>query len=380
MSAGVGSRLENLKADLPGVGVWLASRLAVFVTAMYASWVFTGPAGAFFGGAGDLEPERSPITMWDRWDVEWYRSIAEEGYLAPGHENNGAFPPGLPLLLRGFHAIGIDVTIGGLVISFVAGLVAAIALGRLTHAAGGMPAMGVLAWVAAPMAVFLAAPYAEALFAAFAFWAWHLGRKGLWIWAGILATGATLVRVNGLFLAAGLVVMLITRQRQAWLRGMTLLLPFLAAGAYMAYLRSLTGSWTAWLEAQSEGWGRDFGSPLEALRMTYEMAFTNGVASSFAVQYRLEIAFIVIALGFAVVLAVKRWWGEFTFVALTCLALGTSTLFYSVPRSLLTLVPIWVLLGVWMTRSRPVMVGYLAVCAPMMIVGSAAFVMGRWVA
>ena len=380
MSTGVGSRLESLKADLPSVGIWLASRLAVFVTAIYASWVFTGPAGVFFGAAGELQPERSPVSMWDRWDVEWYRSITEDGYLAAGHENNTAFPPGLPLLLRGFHAIGIDITISGLAISLVAGLIAAIALGRLTQEAGGTPALGVLAWVVAPMAVFLAAPYAEGLFAAFAFWAWYLARHGFWVWAGALAAIATLVRVNGLFLAAGLVVMLLTGDRRAWRRGSALLLPFLAAGAYAAYLHSLTGSWTAWLDAQSVGWGREFGSPIEALRMTYEMAFTNGVASSFAVQYRLEIGFMAVAVAFAVVLAIKRWWGEFTFVALTCIALGTSTLFYSVPRSLLTLFPIWVLLGVWMSRRRSVMVVYLAVCAPMMLIGTAAFVMGRWVA
>ncbi len=66
------------------------------------------------------------------------------------------------------------------------------------------------------MAVFLAAPYAEALFAALAFWAWLLARRGAWVWAGLLAAGATLVRVNGLFLAIGLVVLFLTSRPRPW--------------------------------------------------------------------------------------------------------------------------------------------------------------------
>jgi Mannosyltransferase (PIG-V) len=380
MSTGVASRLDRFRPDLASVGVWLASRLAVVIAAVYASWVLTGQPGVFIGGPGELAPERSPVSMWDRWDVEWYRSIAVEGYLAPGHENNIAFLPGLPLLLRGFHSVGIDVPLAGLAVSLIAGLVAAVALGRLTQAAGGAPSLGVVAWVCAPMAVFLAAPYAEALFGAFAFWAWLLARRGAWVWAGVLAGIATLVRVNGLFLAVGLAVLFVTSSPRTWARGSALLLPFAAASGYVAYLHSLTGSWTAWTDAQRTGWGRDFTSPIEAVRTTFEMGFTNGVSAGFAVQYRLEIAFMVVILAFAVVLAVKRWWGELTYVLLTCVALGTSTLFYSVPRSMLTLFPIWVLLGVWMSRRRSVLVLYIAVCAPMMVLGVAAFVTGRWVA
>jgi hypothetical protein len=367
-------------SDVTSAGIWVGSRLSVFIAATYASWAFTGTAGVFIGGPGELEPERGPLTLWDRWDVDWYRSIAEQGYLAPGHEANIAFPPGLPMLMRSMHLMGVDASVAGLLISLVAGLVAAVALGRLTQDAGGLGPLGVVAWVAAPMAVFLAAPYAESLFAAFAFWAWMLAKRGLWIWAGALAGLATLVRVNGLFLGVGLLVMFATSSRRTWVPGLALLLPFVAVGTYVTYQHSLTGSWSAWLDAQRAGWGREFGSPLEAFTTTYEMAFTNGVSSSFAVQYRLELICMAALLIFIVILAVKRWWAEFTYVALTSVALGTSTLFYSVPRSMLTLFPIWVLFGVWMSKHRSVAVAYLAVCLPLMFVGTAAFAMGRWVA
>ncbi len=368
------------RSDLAAAGIWLASRVSVFIAAFYASWVVTGQVGAFFGGPGELEPDRSPVGIWDRWDVEWYRSIAEDGYVSAGHENSIAFLPGLPMLMRAFHAVGVDVSVTGLLVSLVAGLAAAVALARLTRAEGGIGELGVLAWVCAPMAVFLAAPYTESLFAAFAFWAWYLARRGAWVWAGVLATVASLVRVNGLFLTAALVVLLLTRSRQSWRRGLALLLPFAAVAGFVAYLHTITGSWSSWLDAQQSGWGREFGSPFDAMVTTYEMAFSNGVAASFAVQYRFELAAVALLVAFTIVLAATRRWAEATYVLLTLVALATSTLFYSAPRSLLTLFPIWVLLGIWMSRRRWILVGYLAVSTPLMFVGVVAFTTGRWVA
>ena len=99
------------------------------------------------------------------------------------------------------------------------------------------------------------------------------------------------------------------------------------------------------------------------------MGFTNGVSASFAVQYRLEIAFLAMILAFALVLAVKRWWGELTLrAAHRASPSAPSTLFYSVPRSMLTLFPIWVLLGrVDEPTAEACWSVYVAVCAPMML-------------
>jgi len=373
--------MRNLtRDDLASAGVWLASRAGVFLAAWFGAWVLTGQVGVFFGGPGELAPESNPLSIWDRWDVDWYRSIAVEGYGAAGHENNIAFPPGFPILLRGLHALGMDIVLAGLAISLVAGLAAVIALDRLARERGGRAPYATVAWVAAPMAVFLAAPYSETLFAAFAFWAWYLATRNTWVWAGVMAGFATLVRVNGLFLAVGLVVLLVTRYRSSWRRGLALALPFLAAGGFVVYLHALTGSWTAWTDAERLGWGREFGSPLDAARTTWEMATSNGVSASFAVQYWIELVAMPIIVVFVILLLVRRMWGEAVFVALTGVALATSTLFYSAPRSLLTLFPIWVILGVWMSRHRWVAITYVSISGPLMVVGTIAFTNARWVA
>lgn len=360
--------------------VWLSSRLTVFVTAVFASWVLATPGDLFIGTGEQTSPSLSPVDMWDRWDVEWLQSVATDGYGAAGHENNFAFLPGLPLVEQLLQHSGISLTAAGLLVSLIAGLLAALELGRLTEDAGGRAEWGVATWVLAPIAVFLAAPYTEALFCAFAFWAWVLARRGSWVLSCVLIAAASWVRVNGLFLALAAAVAFFTSPRRDWRKAPALLLPFLAAAGWMAYYQHLTGSWLTWFEAEGAGWDRRLTNPWQALVTTYEMGWTNGLAASFAVQYRIEIAVMLILIALGVVMAVKRWWGEATYVLLTCLALGTSTLYYSVPRASLTLFPVWMLLGLWVTWSRVFAVLYVAIAAPMMVVGVVGFVQGHWIA
>lgn len=190
--------------------VWIASRVGVFLAAAYAAWVFVGSPERFIGDPGELHPEIGPLDIWARWDFEWYQSIADSGYVAPGYENNPAFLPMLPLLLRGIALLGLPQIAAGLLISLVAGGIAALALNRVSSESGARSSAAVVAWVAAPMAAFRAAPYTESLFAAFAFWAWWAGRNSRWLLASVLSAGAALTRVNGLFLVVALVVMLLT--------------------------------------------------------------------------------------------------------------------------------------------------------------------------
>jgi hypothetical protein len=367
-------------ADVTSLAIWIASRVSVFVAAFYASWVFASPAGVFIGTGEQTGPSPSFIDSWNRWDVEWYQSISADGYGAAGHENNFAFLPGLPGLVHALDIGGVAPTIAGLLVSLVAGGFAAVALGRLTVDVGGRAEWGVIAWVLAPVAVFLAVPYTEALFCAFAFWAWVFARRGQWVPASVLVAASAWVRVNALFLAAALMVAFLTSQRRDWRQAPALALPWIATAAWMAYFHAITGSWRTWFDAESAGWNRHFGNPIDALMETYRNGWTNGVAASFAVQYRIEIAAMGLLVLAGVAMLIKRWWGEATYVLLTCVALGTSTLYYSVPRAAVVLCPVWMLLGLWMTRWRPVRWAYVAISAPLMLVAVIGFTQGRWVA
>ena len=357
--------------------VWLASRVSVFITATYATWVLAGSSAAFLGTP---TPDAGPIATWNRWDVAWYASIARDGYGAAGFESSYAFMPGFPSLLWGFGKLNVHPTLAGLLISLVAGLLAALALAALTERVGGRGELAVVAWVLAPAAVYLAAPYTEALFCAFAFWCWRVARAGHWMAAALLCSGACLVRVNGLFLACALVVLFVTTRPPVWRRSAWLVLPFATCVTILAWFHTRTGSWTTWLDAQATGWDREFTPPWETLSATIDYAFRIGMSATYSVQYRLELATMAIVVALGLVMLARRWWGEAAYVLLTAASLATSTVYYSVPRATLVLFPIWMLLGCWMTGRRWVQVAYVAVAAPLMAVGVVGFVTGRWIA
>lgn len=360
--------------------IWWFSRLGVFLTAWVGSWVFLGPAGMLFNDISEATPALSPLEIWRQWDVRWLESIAESGYVAEGFENNIAFFPGQPLLVQGLGLLGLNSLGAGLIISLLAGLVAALALSRLTEMVGGDPRWAVLAWVVSPAAVFLFAPYSEALFAAFAFSAWLWARRGAWWIAGLLGAMASLVRPNGLFLAIALLVMGLLQPGSRLPRIAPLLLPFAGFFAYLIYLHVQFGSWRAWWIAQEEGWQRTLTYPWDSYVATYEMAYVNGATASFAIQYRFEIFAMLVLVACVVALLVMRWWAEAVYVALTAVSLATSTLYYSVPRTTLLVFPLWMLLGLLFSRFRRLAWVYLAISTPAMIIGVVAFTQGRWVA
>jgi len=360
--------------------IWLASRLSVFVVAGAVGWLFAGADNQVV----------SWLSRWERWDFIHFRGIAEFGYGGqPTGVPNEAFFPGLPALLWLGGLVGLPYVLTGLLVSFAAGGVAALALGRLGELEGG-PGTGrlaVAAWVFAPPAVFLAAPYTESLFLGLAIPAWLAARRGRWAHAGILAAAACSVRVSGAFLAAALVVEWLTSRygsradrspTSGWSDAGWLLLPVVPLAAWMGYLRWLTGDWLAWLNAQVQEWNREFTWPWDAWVNTWNAAFGGGQSPGFAWMFRAEI--IALLLGVVLTGTLAWWgrWGEATWVGLQVIVFATSFWFFSVPRATLLWWPLWIIIGVVAAKRRWVLWWYLAVSVPRMAVWAAAFLTHRW--
>jgi hypothetical protein len=332
--------------------------------------VFLGAAAAGLA----LDVDRSGLDAWQRWDTDLLRKIAQFGYDGrPEHyPDRGveAFFPGFPLLLRAVHVVVPDWVTAGLLISLVAGAVASVALARL----GGPRAA--LYLVLAPSAVFLAAGYTEALFLALALPAWLAARDGRWAVAGLLAAGACAVRVNGVFLTAGLAVLYLTSSRGRLRRDVLwLAAPVLVVVAWFGWLRWTTGDWLRWFAAQEEGWGRRLTWPWDALDETLQMADGTG---AFAYVAHLEIAAVAVGVLLTGVLAWRREWAEAVYVGLSVGSLATSTFYFSVARSALLWFPLWTLLAAAGRRWPQVHRAVLAVSAPLMAVGVVLFTTGRW--
>jgi hypothetical protein len=109
--------------------IWLLTRLPMAVLAVAGSWLLTRGTAAVRPGF---------LELWDRWDVRVFVKIAQFGYLGYPRDypdtGTAAFFPGLPGALWLAHLVTSDWVVAGLVVSLVAGGVAAVALARLAAA------------------------------------------------------------------------------------------------------------------------------------------------------------------------------------------------------------------------------------------------------
>ena len=362
--------------------VWLISRIGMVLITWAVIW--TG------WGATTKQP-RGWASMWQRWDWLRFYDIAAHGYsLRARHGASIAFFPGYPGLLYAVHLVFRSWVYSGLLISLVAGAIAAIALARiiaLEAAHLGEPEArsavrdGVTLFVWAPAAVFLAAGYSEAPFLAFTLWAWLAARRERWMAAGLLLAGAATIRVNGLFVLAAVGVLFLQsrpRTPRDWLRGGWLLVPLLPVAGYMAYLHSLTGNWNAWERAERLGWNRHLSYPWHTFANTWHYAFGRYLTAHESWEYQLEIAVTLLGIGLVVWLGIKRRWAEFVYALLSVGTLATSHVYLSVPREMLTWWPLWAALAVWCVRRPWVRTVYLTVSAPVMFTVAYLFLTGRW--
>jgi Gpi18-like mannosyltransferase len=376
VSIGRGSSTSDAQAG--ALRTWVASRVSLVVVTIATSWMVAETT------AGSV---RSFTSAWDHWDTGLFVKVARFGYQGyPRHyPDRGivAFFPGEPLALRAVHLVVRNWVASGLLISAVAGAVACVALVRL-GAADHSPATGeraVLYLVLSPYAVFLAAAYSEALFLAFALPAWLMARRGRWPAAAALAALAAAVRVTGLFLAVALIVQWLAepQHRRRVTDALSLLLPFLPLVLYAIYLHHITGDWLAWPHAQRDYWGRHLVWPWTALHTTWHAAFAQSQPAAFAWSFRAEIVAVFVGVAVCVVLVLRRRWGELTYVGLQVVALATSSFYLSVARTALLWWPLWLLLAEAALARRWLHSAYLAVAAPLMVVGVIAFQQGHWV-
>ncbi len=345
---------------------WVATRVALVL-------LIVAGASQVFGDTRQTFLERM-----DSWDVTLFIKVAQFGY--DGYPQRypdkdiEAFFPGFPVVLRAVHAFVPNWAAAGLLVSFVAGGVAMLALARLAGSSGDR---AVLYLALSPYAVFLLAGYSEALFLAFALPGWYAAKEGRWPTAGLLVAGACTVRISGAFLAVALLVQWGSSSRDVRVLGW-LATPFVALFAYAAYLHHLTGDWLRWQHAQADGWGRHLTDPVSALRSTWNLA-QHAQGAEFRWAFHAEIVAVAVGVLVTVVLARRREWGEMTYVGLSVAALATSTYYLSVARATLLWFPLWVLLAQAAARWKWVHPAYLTVAAPLMASAVLTFSAGRWV-
>ncbi|HXS63671.1 MAG TPA: mannosyltransferase family protein [Streptosporangiaceae bacterium] len=378
--------------DRSALTIWLTTRLAVLALTWPAAFIFRGGAKSPQGW----------FQLWQNWDAVRLADIAQFGYFSPAEKlypDQIAFFPGFPAALDIVHALARQWTVSGLIVSFLAGAVAVVALSRIAERdyLPGSGSKAVLFLVVSPAAIFLAAGYTEALFLALAATSWLCARSAVsglpsgdrtagvcqprdrWVAAVLLAGLASVVRINGLFLCAAVAFEILRRADGQRVRALVTFLPALVPLAcYEIYLKVSTGSWLAWMHAEQHGWQRQLTNPIDTFKTTWAAGFGSEFSAPINFVFQLEIFAVAAGVIVTIALLVHRRWPEAIYVGLTIFALATSIWYESVPRSLLLLWPLWCGLAVLAMRRAWIGYVYLAISIPISAAIGLLFMSGNW--
>jgi hypothetical protein len=363
-----------------GLGSWTEAaslvaltRVCFILLAYGAAWLLAPSTGPLQDGLFDI---------WVRWDARHFLEVAEFGYTDPSSDPHAtAFFPLFPLLVRAVSVVGIPVAAAAMLVSTLSTVVACAYLYRMAEDEIGKHSgrRAVLYLLFFPTAVFLIAPYSEATFLAGTIAAFYYARKGRWKLAALPAAVATASRAAGVFVLIGLLFELF-RQRPRPVRDAVIAIGVgvVPLAAYCAYLWQIKGNPLYFFVDQRQGWNRDFVTPLESLRNSFDLATSSNAPTNWVLTWRVELVAAVIGVALVVWTLAVREWGYAAYMGTAMAALMTSTWYFSIPRMLLTFFPAVLLLARYTMRRAGRHEILLAVMAPVASLGVIVFTQGAW--
>jgi Mannosyltransferase (PIG-V) len=245
--ANAATELTVERAATPVLGLFLWSRAAIWIAALFAFYWF--------------EPNRNPragtwdsplihdlgtfTDIWARWDSVFFVRIAAHGYDA----TSAAFYPLYPALVGVLGRVFFGhYVLAGVIVSLAAALAALALLYRIAEERLGYGgAQRVLLYVAVfPMSLFLQAVYSESLYLLLVVAAFLLAERGRFAAAGVTTGLAILTRVTGVALLPPLaLVAWRARDRGRSLAQLALAVPVAAAYPLLLW-QQLGDPWAFW--------------------------------------------------------------------------------------------------------------------------------------
>jgi hypothetical protein len=349
------------------------TRVCFLLLAYGAAWLLASSTGPLDDGLFDI---------WVRWDARHFLEVAQYGYTDPSSDPHAtAFFPLFPLLVRAVSVVGIPMAAAGLLVTTLSTVVACAYLYRMAEEEIGRHSgrRAVLYLLFFPTAVFLIAPYSEATFLAGTVAAFYYARRGRWKLAALPAAVATASRAAGVFVLVGLLFELF-RQRRRPVRDAVVAMgvAVLPLAAYGAYLWQIKGNPLYFFVDQRDGWNRDFVTPVESFRNSFDLATSSNAPTNWVLTWRLELVAAVIGVALVVWALAVREWGYAAYMGAAMAALMTSTWYFSIPRMLLTFFPAVLLLTRYTMRRAGRHEIALAVLAPVACLGVIVFTQGAW--
>jgi len=157
-----------------------------------------------------------PEKYWQRFDANWYLTVAQNGYIFKESErSNIVFFPLYPILIRfGSFFTGGNFALSGVIISTIFALLSCWLLFLFTKKEYGEQSAwrSVFFFLAFPVSFFLISIYTESLFIFLSLAAFHCAQSKKWILATLCAVLLTATRVTGLAIIPALALEYILQQ------------------------------------------------------------------------------------------------------------------------------------------------------------------------
>ncbi len=195
--------------------MWLFSRLVLIIGMQFiAPSLHLNPIGFDEPGLDTLQVKNfTPHAGWElftHWDGEHYRNIVTKGYtyITSNEQNNIAFFPIYPLIVRLFVSMGIHFDIAGTILSNVAFLGTLLIFYRWTNQLYNQSVArwttAVMAWF--PLSLFCSLAYTESFFLLFTITTLYTFQNQRYLWAALFGMFATASRPPGLVLIPSLLI------------------------------------------------------------------------------------------------------------------------------------------------------------------------------
>ena len=298
--------------------------------------------------------------IFSRWDAQWYRRIAQDGYGYTVTTSDGrilsdyAFFPLYPYIERWVHKVtSLSYIHSGVVISALSSIVAVLGIYLVVERTIGSKVAfyTVIIWAALPIAAVQTLAYSESFFTALAAWALYFSLKRQWIAAGVFAFLAGLTRPTAIAVILAVMIAAVIelqKRRRDKSALVALLIAPLGMIGYIYWVGTQLDGWNSYFTV-TNGWGNSLDGGRE---------FATWISDFFKEGQPIAGLFILAAIILLIVLFRGLWRKSapapiliYTLV-LVLISLATSGYFGSKPRYLLPAFPLLIPIAIWVSKKR----------------------------
>lgn len=311
------------------------------------------------------------LSMWAKWDSQYYVDIASNGYwFKPEQQSNVAFFPLYPMTMR-FCSLftGGNLILAGFIVSNLAFFGALVYLFLLAKLEIDEPAAERAVFYLAlfPTAFFFNSVYTESLFLVLTIAGMYYARKRNWVVAAVLGVLAASTRNLGILMwplilwewlrVQGWQIQRIHKKemwlglwkgvRENWMDAVIICVIPLGMAAYIFFLQRNFGRPLAFIETQA-AWGRVNVGPVAVLKNNISKILEGGLTKGWLTMFWNTVALIAF-LVFVPFIWIRFGEGYAIYVLIQLL-IPSSSATGSIIRYVLTMFPAFLLLAYWGKR------------------------------